>query len=480
MNKMKKILFLILCIFMITPICLAKETYKETSKLSDKDISDKYQRNYTTGDKTISNLYKSAEWTDKDKLEGKIIIKDTRYEKVKEETTAVYVFITCDVHGFTKENARKNILYLLEKYDHVDVISIDGNQTSSIVLHEDVQESDVNNILSSVTFSSAKHYSPSVYTALYQYLFGSTSSTVQLRNPTAIYVSLDLVVSYGTQTTVDTGTTNHDFIYYTYDCWNILKQYQKENRYFSMVGFDQVNQTSYMDIKDQLIAQGYNFLINDLPAGGLTNRVFSEEYRKTINTVIGLADPSAYPGINADHCILDNVTSIMVGNSYYMALYKGNFNGGNFDYVDLLEEGETHILKITDKVKDQFEITSYKCNYEGAKISVEDNVVTAVIDDYEYGKEVVIEIDVKYKEKYRKDITNKWMETNDGDVVSELILTVTNPIINKTSSPKLSILPIINPNTFSSLKYLTIFIIIPLLLLIFIMKGIIKKKVKLL
>lgn len=42
MNKMKKIIFLILCIFMITPICLAKETYKETSKLSDIDISDKY------------------------------------------------------------------------------------------------------------------------------------------------------------------------------------------------------------------------------------------------------------------------------------------------------------------------------------------------------------------------------------------------------------------------------------------------------
>lgn len=426
---------------------MAQDEFIKTDDLNDNYLNDKYQKNYTENINQNANLYKSAEWSNKAMGEAKIIIK-TRHklDEVATETTVVYAFITCNVHGFTSEIAKRNIGHLLQYYDHVDIIGIDGNDINGIHLFEDVKNNEIDTILSNFIFDSNKHYSTSIYTGLYQYLYGSVDSTVQIRDPSAIYVSLDLVTTYASDTPSKLYTKAAGIYDYQYDCWNLLKKYQSEGRYFSMTGFDFNRSSNYMARRDYFLANGFNFLINSLPSSEFPEEPFNETYRKVINTTIGLADPKSFPGIDADYCILDGAQKEFISDSNNSKVYKGEFNGGDYSYSQELSVQEpvviTNSLIITDKVKEQFEIVSYSCNNSDAVIDEDDNTITVLIDNYISNDEVIITINIKVKEKYNENLKKQdgsWFDTNDGNVNVKLLIQGKNTISIESSSPKLSL-----------------------------------------
>ena len=447
MNNFKRLFFiLILMVLFSSFYAKAEDEFIKTTELRDTDISDEYQKNYTQGDSTISNLYNNVEWLDKKNGEAKVTIRFSQSFNIPvNETTAVYAFITCNVHGFSEALAKKNILYLLENYDHVDLVSVYGNTASSINIYEDISLDNVDQILNEASFGSNKHYSSSIYTGLYQYLFGSTDSTTQVRNPSAIYVSLDTLTTYSSDSKVSSNVAG--ITDYTYDCWDLLKQYQREGRYYSMTGYDD---------SDTYLPDGYNFMMQSFSSS--SSHVFTGQLKDYINTVIGLVDPSVFPGIGVDYSLLDNVETKSISSK---ELFKGNFNGGNFTYSEDLQSQAptiiTNSLVITDFIKDYFEIVSYNSENDNINILVDGNQLTATLENYISDDEIEIEIYLKLKDEYKDELTNKvkWMVISDDGVKGELTIQGKTPYTNIAYSPKLSIydpkIIIKNPETTSSI-----------------------------
>ena len=73
MNNFKRLFFiLILMVLFSSFYAKAEDEFIKTTELRDTDISDEYQKNYTQGDSTISNLYNNVEWLDKKNGEAKV------------------------------------------------------------------------------------------------------------------------------------------------------------------------------------------------------------------------------------------------------------------------------------------------------------------------------------------------------------------------------------------------------------------------
>ena len=443
--NIKKIVLLFFVMFF--PVVLAKDDYINTADLNNEFLKDEYQKNYTESNNETSRIYKSAEWSNKSEGEAKITIKASNtFDTVEYETTAVYVFITCNVHGFNDLIAKRNIEHLLSFYDHVDIIGIDGNDIDSIRLYEDVSLDSVDSIISEFVFDTNKHFSASIYTALYQYLFGSVDSTVQVRDPSVIYVSLDLISSYDKNQASTVYLQAAGIYDYDYDCWDLLKKYQEEGRYFSMTGFDFVKSQNYMSMSESLIAEGYNYLINALPSSSAPAQPFNETFRKIINTVIGLADPKVFPGIDASDCLLDGVETYYISDSNNSKVYKGPFSGGDYSYSQELSYQEpvvvTNTFTVTDIVKEQYDIVSCTSNIDDAVITIEGNKITVLIDNYNSDDEVIIYVDIKLKDEYKEEFLNsknEWFDTNEGAVKGELLVQGKDSIVSESSSPKLSL-----------------------------------------
>ena len=79
-------------------------------------------------------MSKAFQWTDKENGKGQIILKMELDEAP--ESRAVYAFTPCTAHGFSQTICNNNINWLLQNYDHLDVIYITDNTYNGIHILE--------------------------------------------------------------------------------------------------------------------------------------------------------------------------------------------------------------------------------------------------------------------------------------------------------------------------------------------------------
>lgn len=111
-----------------------ESSYTETTAMTPANWKDSLQKNYQVSGTTDSYLIKSVEWTDIEKGEGLITL--AAQDTVEEYSSyAVYLFTTCSGHtekshnanGLSPERVIHNVQYLLQTYDAVDCVLVDGN-----------------------------------------------------------------------------------------------------------------------------------------------------------------------------------------------------------------------------------------------------------------------------------------------------------------------------------------------------------------
>ena len=274
----------------------------EDEELNENDPALYDSGTYTRADMDSADEYltKQFDWTDKDAGEGVITLKMKLNENKESTGTALYVFTTCCGHGFSKEIAQKNLEFLLEHYERVDVVVVTGTRAmpgsrlysyltgyADIHIVEDVGTNYLALLNGTYTGSDwngwkgitsknwtylGGHFSRSIYTALYAYLAGMNNAMALASNPTetltetelvrkpdAIYVSFDgflghgietasdanLVAPYGVPYSLNFSSWNANNIYngcitypdINYDCWNILYDYDVNGKYHSFGSF---------------------------------------------------------------------------------------------------------------------------------------------------------------------------------------------------------------------------------------------------
>jgi len=215
--------------------------YKQTGNLTEADKADDYQKNYTTapGSSGSSYVYKSAEWVNKEQGTAQIQV----YAKFPQSphNSCVYIMETCSAHGFTKDIGKRNINYLRQYYDRVDVVINNGCNWDQMLIYTDVQDA---TCLDDATYKEDRHSSSWMYGALVKYFMGSENSTTQINFPSTVYMSMD-EVTLSEGSIMSTAGPNVDYVPYCRWCtengysynmsvWPILEKYADCGRYIMM------------------------------------------------------------------------------------------------------------------------------------------------------------------------------------------------------------------------------------------------------
>ena len=220
----------------------------EDEELDEDDPSLYDSGTYTRADMDSADEYltKQFDWSNAGKSEGVITFKTKLNVDSLNDQTALYAFTPCCGHGFTKDIAKRNLEYLLDAYDRVDVITVTGERQENsddrpfstyITTYSDIHivenvgqdtdedgKADYLNLLDGDYTGdgwggfqgipttnwdyAGNHFMRSLYTGLYAYLAGMDDAmalesnpaqtlTVPVRDPAAIYVSFDGILGSG-------------------------------------------------------------------------------------------------------------------------------------------------------------------------------------------------------------------------------------------------------------------------------------------
>ncbi|VDK52277.1 unnamed protein product [Cylicostephanus goldi] len=436
--------------------------YKKTTELTDADCSDAHQKNYQQADASSGKgfLYKTAEWTNKDAKEAKITLMAQDALPPEKTRSAVYAFNICEAHGFSKDIAKKNIDFLLKNFDRVDIVRTG--------LFDDERVQTIENIKS---FNDIKWPSPAAARAAGAWsstedkivsshrnigLYDGLREYLSVHKPTCIYVSFDLFyvaqISFslnsvwevpedpttGVRTILDEtmqapellkGVTTANGIPKTMDedCFDILKRYKKEGRYFSMA----------CDYDGKPVTKdGGTYAIggdpeNIVKINGKAEKLGRERFFYSANIIAALADPTVWPGREAAKKGLwngepYNPINPKDSNLTIAKEFSQKFQGFkgiapdypyNKDFATINISTNKCSLRITDTVADYFEIIEATSENPKAHIEVKGNTVSALLEDYDGTAPLIVTIRVKLSEKKRDvldKIMEKWNDTNAG------------------------------------------------------------------
>lgn len=413
------------------------EGYVPTEELTQKDFTDPYQKNYQKDPETdeVSYLYKSAEWISKEAGTARVTL--TMGTDADLETTVVYVFTDCTVHGFSKSLAISNINYLLSYYDHVDVVIVDGGSVGGIKMFFDVKDT---NCLNRVTFDSNRHYNTLAYVGLYDYLMGvapgkETGLEKQQRFPDAIYTSFDsrLVTLSGN------GAIEFDKLK-SLDIGSALKEYDAMGRYFSMCG------CGGGDTKQISVYNSYkaDWTVNITP-----------ERRLRANILALMMDPQTWTDMTtATEKLWDGntqlkLTTTQVCRGSILFTYNADYhviNGSTpleADYLYSQSFGSVDMpivfkLVVSDIIDEAFCITKVTSSDPKAVISTTDNRIDVGLVGYDPSAPFVITADIQLKDLESRDDYDRWMDTNAGEATVNVFVNGEMTIIMESDSPKLA------------------------------------------
>ena len=354
-------------------------------------------------------IKKQFDWTDAPTKSEGVITFTTRL--TREPLTAVYAFTSCEGHGFTKAIAQKNIKYLIDHYDRVDLIWLNGTwrrnhwepDLNGIKITEDVgKDNDLNgradyidilngtlhgnegisNVYWAKTHSagiSGVHWNRSIYSGLYAYLAGmndgsglsaiqngtetiTLSSCLRDVNLAAIYVSFDGLFdsrwAYPSgapyniiSTSGEEGVLNYPTT--KYDCWNLLYQYRQAGRYYSL-GMDGSGTLNEFDFLTKISSENHQ---NTPEARAIRAESINNPdtvYYPMWNELLALANPSLLGNMLFNEDGTEKEGAVISAEGFPDGqLWNGVKR--NTDYVeeiDINAPADQHLLRAYYRIKD--------------------------------------------------------------------------------------------------------------------------------
>jgi len=387
--------------------------------MSDTEYYDNgtYTKQYTATPSGATEYYNSKqfEWTDKEKGEGKITIK-TVLPVTQQKTRVVYAFTTCTGHSFTRDICKKNVKWMLDHYDIVDIIYVNTGDYNGIHIVKDIKKDNYERIINGIgNFNYPYHWSLSIYTALYEYLFDVDITARNYNNfekkaqqlfPSAIYTSFDCFFSGG----VGAGQSNHGIVTTQYypEAWPILKQYDEAGLYVS----SGMNDTG-------LIPQfGYY-------ANGTVHPDDPTHYT-AVNMICALVDPVAYdPGMNQGKMPTDKLWdgSKLMSSDHKLLTHQKNI----FDQ----DRPDNYYI---DKTEDKFKVDySYGATFESqgahavGSISVMDFLNNPLVFNGTNADAVNITT-ANPEVTFEKNVVNGKVEVNFKNYVADTLVTIEIPV----------------------------------------------------
>ena len=418
-------------------------SYKKTTELTDADKEDDYQKNYQSAADSDENnfLLKSAEWESIDDGEAVITVTGQRNDIPR----VVYVFITCQSHGFKKSIAKRNIQQLLSKYPIVDVIAIDGpNEWGAnaaaggqvcgiepVMTFTADNASEISDWVDGIYWRYGNHYTMNIPAALRKYLFGSINGEISedsmIRHPSAIFVSMDFLydnANYGDGTGHPANQPYGDSVNDAYDSSGMLWKYATKE-FFQFITDHYITGTRrYYSMSD--VAKGSS---GKMAIYGATyGKESSDDQRLKI--IEAVANPDKYGQTPCGSWSTDSyTTTVNLTGTPSDFDYSNDFSSANVP----MPEG---IVDLTDTVSDRYTITSVEAYASDSAVTVkgtvDGNKASASSSNYQPGTEVTMKIHVKLKD------TESYFESFEDTNTGNALLTSAGTTVMTVSSPKLS------------------------------------------
>ena len=419
-------------------------SYKTTGLLTDADKEDDLQKNYQIAEGSDENnfLLKSAEWENIDDGEALITITGQRNDIPR----VLYVFITCQSHGFTKSIAVRNIQQLLSKYPIVDVVAIDGPTEWGANAAANGKECGIEPVKTftaenaseiqswadnEVYWRYGNHYTMNIPAAIRKYLFGSIDGTISetnmIRHPSAIFVSFDFLydnANYGDGSGHPANKPYQGSVNDAYDSSGMLWKYATKE-FFSFMAKNYITGTKrYFSMSD--VAKGSS---GKMAIYGATyDREDSDLQR--LKVIEGVANPDKYGELPCGAWDTDTyTTSVKLTGTPSDFDYSNDFSSANVP----MPEGT---VKITDTIAERYQVASVDAVSSNSSVTVYASFngqnVTAVSTNYLPGTEITLNVHAKLRD------TETYFEEFEDTNASVASMTSNDIAVSSVASPKLS------------------------------------------
>ena len=368
---------------------------------------DFHQRNYRytetfadDGTKT-GYLVESAEWTDYENGEAKIVIDAVTTEGFA--PIPLYVTTVCSGHGLTKAKVEKNILELAKMYGYVDFMQLSPVKTVPTqilgptrftyvkdVTNEDQLKKDITAAVQFTSPSDGSHYTEAVPAVIRQYIFKSLNTEVTAanaqRHPRAIYVSFDnvnnqLTLAQGQSTNNATGIFEQYSTPALYEYLAETYEQPGDDRYFSMTSDDSGRKA--ITAMHSYVMSPSNYV------NGKLDYVSDYPYTQTFDSL----------GVTA--------------------------SGGNIAVADTIDDSIFNESVLVDRDKSHYNSGTLNFTSDGSSISVR-------LPSYEVGAPIHIEINAVIRDS-DLEVKRNWFDVNEGSAT----FTDTGIMLAQVNSPQL-------------------------------------------